>query len=217
MYQLAHQSPDDLAAKYPGFHSFKTSWPVRYRHRWFRDALIRSTLSPAVDEVAPAPAYESQVADERGFEYIERSGSLTFVVSVTSSGSDALRYRPDRTRTKLVLREDLRREPQATAERGIWRHKRTFVDPVSRYRLLDFLGGRDNAFCVRDVVETIGVSATDAVAQVLSMIANGSLELIEDLGRGLGPKTPVKLGRMETKLVPHQLSVTRSIEKPFRS
>lgn len=184
---------DELAQRYPGFTCFKTSRPIWYRHRWYRDSLIQSALSADVISLSPSPAAAIQLPHPAEFAYREHSIDHSTTVVLTQAPSVFLSevLGPG---VKLIDRAQLCAEPRASAGRIIWSQKRLSVDPADRYRAIEVIAMRGGMAKLGDVISSMRSVRQDHINQALSLLANGVL--CASLDHGIGPDTIITVGVM---------------------
>lgn len=178
----------DDGQKYPGFHSFKTTKPVRYPRRWFRDALILSTFDESISAIAP-DALRQQARDGTGvFTYlIYDRGGRAHLMTLYSDEAPLASTSGHQGQAIFVPRWAVHNHPHLTVAKSIWAHKRASVDIGDQLRVMSaaFPGpitlGQAMSLCRNEKFEPAG--------QVLGMIANGTLGFA--LGRHLDSRTLV--------------------------
>lgn len=182
---------DVLSCRYPGFSSYKTSEPIHYTKRWFRSALILSTLNERVTSLMPGGS-SACTAGWAEFTYREVSERGITTVALTRLPAILVGALNLPQEIRAVARRDLAEEPLASSARNIWGRKRVSVAAADRYRIVDYLEAGGDRATFAEIVDLAHSSNGDPLDAVLSLLANGFLQM--RLGDGITPGATVRLG-----------------------
>lgn len=187
---LLQPDMDRIAARYPGFTSFKTRTAIHYRARWIRDALIQCALDPETLELGPSSTPLDELPPPAEFAFRRRTAIGLSLVLVCQVDTDIGNIIADH-RVTVITRPEFNREPLRSTARAIWAHKRQTVDASDRYRAVDAVSKR-GAAAMHEVISALKDQSTDPVNLVCSLVANSYLSM--DPVDGIGPWSILRLG-----------------------
>ena len=181
------------ATRYPGFTSFKTSTPIHYRKRWFRDGLIDATLDESVEAISPAITPPEDLPGPFEFAFRQRSAQGLAIVLLSQSPHTPQISVPNHS-VIVLQRQHFKRSLRSIASREIWARKRYPVDAADRYRAIEYLLQCNGATVFSTLVPVLRNQSLDPVHQIFSYLATGFLTT--SLEAGIGPKSVLRIGPM---------------------
>jgi len=187
----------------PGFHSFKTSAPIHYPHRWHRDALIQLTLDPSITALAPSPISSSDLAEGVTAAFTAVYGSVPVLLGLADGSTDDVFADVGDLPQLVLTRREVLAEPRATTARMIWSARKTQVSPGDRIRVLQRLSRHPSGLPISALEEAIASPHGDPIDAILALACVG-LVAIDATGH-LRPETVVRrLDRsLNVRLWPH--------------
>jgi hypothetical protein len=176
-------------ARYPGFSCFKTRQAIRYKRRWYRDALIRMALNPEVIEMWP-DEIDDLAEDVFSFMVRRADGAVRVTVSPSRGG-------PRKPGPQIELVRGQMSTPEFQAGRDIWRRKNIQVTPAVRLTSIAWVRRSGDNATIGGLLEQFK-SVDAGLDQVLALIASGYLMI--DLRLGLDLESRLLIGPMAPKI-----------------